>query len=127
MPNFTARLFSGGTVTVWSDPATATAPSRLNPNPARLHTYLRVAPSTSISVRATVGGVEGPLDGALGGKLFTAWWAHWSGPFPPAIVQPAGQTSVANVTFGATHLGHFILFLGRDGGGAVGIPFDVEA
>ena len=137
MPDFEARLVGAGvTAVAWTDaaapapyvaPADADAPSRLNHDAARPPTYYRVAPGSTIELRAVVGGVEAPLDGALGGRLFSAWWSQWS-DFPPTIVQPSGQSSVARVTLHAgRHLGFFQLALGRAGGGAVLVPFCVEA
>lgn len=127
MPDFTARIFSGATNVVWSDPATASAPSRLNTYPHRQPKYAKVAQGGTVVIKATVGGVEGPADAALGGRLFTSWWPEWSGPYPPAIVHTAGSSSIVTVTFASAHLGHFLLLLVRDDGGKVGIHLDVEA
>ena len=136
MPDFEARLVGAGvTLVAWADPpapvpyaSPGPAPSRLNVHGAYPPTYYRVAPGSMVEVRAIVGGVEAPLDAALGGRLFTAWWAQWS-DFPPTIVQPAGQSSVARFALNATvgrHLGFFHLGLGRTGGGALFVPFCVE-
>ena len=126
MPNFTARVTNGAAAVPWVDPATGSAPSRLNPLAAHLPRYLKATPGVSVVVSAKVGGVEGPLDAALGGELFQAWLAEWSGPWAPVVTQPGGQTSVVTVALGAMHVGHFMLVLRRENGGAVVIHFDAE-
>lgn len=135
MPDFSVRLV-GGTLTAWVDPAApagyvapagAEAPSRLAHDPAHLPTYWKVPQGGTIELRAIVNGVEAPLDAALGGRLFTAWWVQWS-DFPPPIVQAAGHSSVATVAFTpGRHLGFFQLALGRAAGGARFVPMRVEA
>lgn len=126
MPDFSVQLL-GTSVAVWDDPATADAPSRLNPEPAHLQTYARAALPRRLTLSAVVGGVVGPLDAALGGRLFQVAWAEWSGPFPPHIVQTAGRSSVATIDLGERHVGHFVLVFRRPGGGAIAVPFDGEA
>lgn len=127
MPNFTARIVGGDEVP-WFDLPSSTLPSRLNLDPDH-HPSFRlfevVATPVSIEVRATVNGIDGPLDAALGGNLFTAAWAEWSGSTPPAISYAAGQTSVVSFTVGFDHVGHFCLRLRRKNGGAVLLHFDV--
>lgn len=127
MPDFTARITSGSTNEIWVDPETASAPSRLNVFPHRQARYVRVQQSDIIVVKATVGGVEGPLDTALGGRLFSSWWAEWSGDAPPALTHTPSSSSILTVSFGADHLGHFLLMLVREDGGKVGIHLNVEA
>lgn len=138
MPDFEARLYGAGlSLRTWADlpapapycaPASADAPSRLNDDTAHPATYYRVAPGSTIELRAVVGGVEAPLDAALGGRLFTTWWAQWSDA-PPSLSQPGGQSSVVNVTFfnlNHRQLGFFQLAIAREGGGAVFVPLCVE-
>jgi hypothetical protein len=130
MPNFDV-LIDGGDEVPWVDAASLSpqAPSRLNPDPEHLPSYRRILVSFGLAnfeVHAVVGGVEAPLDAALGGDLFTAAWVEWSGPFPPAIVQPAGQTSVCQIEVSTLHEGHFCLSVSRANGGGVLVHFDVE-
>ncbi len=137
MPDFEARIHSGASTAVWSDPTAPwtrlsgsvpiTLPSRLNPNPTHPHTYWRVTPPSTVELRAKVNGVDTPLDTALGGRLFQAAWAQRSGTSPPSIVQTPGQSSVATVALTSAHLGFFLLLFWRPQGGAVAIPFNVEA
>lgn len=128
MPNFTVTNFSGSDV-VWLDPATADQPSRLNAFPLHPHTYRKVSVGLGpvvVTFKATVGGVLAPMDAALGGKLFSAAFAEWSGTFPPPITLAAAQSSLATFTVTSSHLGHFLFSFRRESGGAVNVPFDVE-
>lgn len=126
MPNFTARVTAGATVVDWDDPETPTAPSRINPPPTHPLRYLQVTPPDTLVVQATVDGVEGEVDANLGGELFQAHLAEWSGDYPPAFAPIPGQSSVVRVQLTAQHLGHHLLVLRRENGGAVVVPFDVE-
>lgn len=105
-------------------------PTRLNPDPDH-HPSFRiieaaVSPET-FEVRATVNGVEAPLDSALGGNLFSAAWLEWSGISPPPIVHAVGQTSLMTIAVTGAHAGHFCMSLVRTNGGGILIPFDVVA
>src|SRR5678815_5938595 len=119
MPTFSVRIFSGASVVPWTDPEDGGVPSRLNYDPLHPHRYLSVAPSTTVDVRATVAGVEAPLDAALGGLLFQWSWAEFSGNAPPAIVNPAGQSSKATFAVTTAHLGHHALLIWREAGGSI--------
>lgn len=136
MPDFIVTM-TGGSSALWTDTGNATTPDRLNPNPAHLHTYRRVdlgpdGGSVNITFEATVGGVLAPLDAdlVLDGRLFTAQWAEWSGPYPPVLTTSAGQSSqvVATLSAGShgvdRHEGHFLFCMIRQGGGSVSIHFD---
>jgi hypothetical protein len=122
MPNFDAVFTASGSRQVWSDPATLTKPSRLNNDERRPHTYRRTIVGVPATVSAIVDGVVGPLDAALGGDLFEAWFGEYptAGP-PPALSSPGGQSSV--VTFTAAHEGHHLLVLSRTDGGRLLVPF----
>ena len=124
MPNFDARITSGGSRQVWSDPATLTKPSRLNFDQRRPHTYRRAIASVPVTVSAIVDGVEGPLDVDLGGDLFEWWFGEFptAGP-PPATSSPAGQSST--VSFTAAHEGHYLFVMSRANGGRLLVPFIV--
>lgn len=126
MANFEARVVTGNQVP-WIDEATNDFPSRQNNDPEYLASHRRITllnPSETVEVRATVGGVEAPLDGALGGNLFVGAWKEWSGNSQPAIVHTPGQTSV--MTTAVTHSGHYCLSIRRPNGGAVLLHFDAE-
>lgn len=128
MPNFSLRITAGATSTIWQDPATATLPSRLNPIAQHQHRCWFASPLLDLVLQATVGGVEGPADAALGGKLFKWSWVEqadsgWSAPIPAT----AGFTSITTFPAGHfhSHGGHYTLLCWRDGGGAVAIPFEI--
>lgn len=125
MPSFEARITAGAALRVWSDPATAEAPSRLNPNPLHPPRYRRVEQTFAVTIQATVGGVDGPLDADLGGELFTAHFAEVPTWPPPAITSPPGRSSV--ITFTPKYKGHHLVVMRREGGGAVALPFFVES
>lgn len=113
----------------WIDEATVDIPSRQNNDPQYLSSYRAFdvsGGSRTVTVHANVGGVDAPLDGALSGDLFSAFWKEWSGTFPPPLTSPAGQTSVVSCTVTNAHVGHFCLLLKRANGGGVFLHFDVE-
>lgn len=124
MADFSVTII-GGTQTAWTDPAGVSPDraSRIKNDPDHLRSY-RAFGVTTVQVKAIVSGVVGPLDAALGGRLFTAAWIEWSGDSPPPISSPAGQSSVVNCVDLAA--GHYVLRLRRDAGGAWLVPFDVE-
>lgn len=127
MPNFSARIV-GGSEVPWEDLPSASYPTRLNPDPDHIPSFRRIDAGVSpvtIEVRAIVNGVEAPFDAALGGNLFSAAWAEWSGTAPPPIVQSSGQTSLTSISVTGSHAGHFCLSLTRTNGGGILIHFDV--
>lgn len=114
-------------VVTWTDPAVASAPSRLNPDGVN-HLYWRVHTTTVLELRAVVDGVEAPADAALGGRLINWAWVehplHGVGS-PPAITTPVGgKTSVAQVT--PLDRGHYTIQAWRADGGSVLVPFEAE-
>ena len=124
MPNFDLRVHSGASAESWDDP-------RLNHRGSTQHLYRRVYPQTwpavtTVELRAVVGGVEAPLDVDLGGDLFHAARISFSGSFPFAITQPAGQSSKILLSLSAHQLGHQELVVRRDNGGAIFLSFEVE-
>ncbi len=119
MPNFTARITAGASRAEWTD-------ERLRPSPAHPHSYRQVPQGTTVTVKATVDGVEGEVDANLGGELFTAAFAEVPTWPAPAITSPAGQSSVATFTIAANaSVGHYTLVLRRANGGSILIPFYV--
>ncbi len=133
MPDFTLRIASGATLELWKDPARPAgtqggsdpgAPSRLNPLPDAPHRRWVGTIGSPIVVRATVNGVEAPLDTALGGRLFKAWWVEQAGP-ADGPTGTAGKSS--EQTFTPLVDGHYTLGVERDQGGAIFVHVDVEA
>jgi hypothetical protein len=122
MADFTARIVTALSVMQWTDTPTGSAPTRINPNANRPHLYLQASEGlATMQLAATVGGVEGPANIALGGRLFKwSWVEHPRTIGPPAIWSPAGFSSVCNIS-GSPFLGqvgHYTILCWRDGGGA---------
>ena len=118
---------------IWTDPATAGTPTRLNAFNGLPHKYWRLEQGATIEFRAVVDGVEAPADGALGGKLIN--WAWVETPYlgigtPPAIITPVGgKASIAQVATVSgtpfTSQGHYVIQAWRESGGGVLIPFEI--
>ena len=137
MPDFTARITTavgGSLVTDFSD---TQVPSRLNPLPGKPHRHVRVPINQGgIKAFATVGGVDAPADSALDGRLFHWWWVQVPGYPVPPFQHLAGKTSEVdfpgwpNFTGSddaASALGVWVLGVRRLQGGAMLLPFTVEA
>jgi hypothetical protein len=129
MPNFDLRLAAGASLAQWHDPDPApntadSRPSRLRPHPGQ--PFLRWLGKVGILVelRAIVAGVEAPLDGALGGNLFTAFFAEQPYGGPHGMTQPAGQSS--RVRFTPLTPGHYLVGIRRTNGGAILLHLDVD-
>lgn len=133
MPDFEATITSGSVVLDWRDPEQGANPSRTNPDPLHAHRHHVVIVGATVTIKARVGGVEGPLDTALGGALFYHKWAEWPDQNiapPPLVSKVSGQSSV--ISFVPKTKGHYLLMIRRKeaagvGGGGLGIPFDVVA
>lgn len=124
MADFRAEFTAGASVVAWDDPAFGARPGRLNPRPEHPHRRHRGSPGVQVVVSARVAGVLGPLDAALGGELFTAFFAETPG-VAPALTTPAGQSSVQRFT--PTDEGHYTLRLVREGHGSLFVHVDIEA
>lgn len=123
MSDFSARFTAGTTLATWDDPATASLPSRINPVTNRRHLRAVGTVGTEVTVTATFEGVDGPLDAALGGRLFFAWFPEAAGATP--ITSPAGQSSVQRFT--PAFPGHYTFALcHEDGGGILIMHLDVQ-
>lgn len=123
MADFRAQFTAGVTVQPWTDPPLGARPSRLNARAEQSHTRHVGASATQVEVSAIVGGVLAPLDAALGGRLFTAFFAE-SAVFPqPVLSSPGGQSSVQRFT--AFTPGHYTLRLVREDGGSIFLHVDV--
>jgi hypothetical protein len=118
-------------VDTWLDPTVAGKPSRLNPTPAIPHRYFRFQYGAGIiwTLGCIVGGVDRPLDSALGGRLFTWSWFDIPSIYyaPPVITPTASKSSELTFpagTFGAK-VGHWTICATREDGGAIGISWEV--
>lgn len=119
----------------WNDPeldsASAFVPSRLNARPDVPHSFLRVSRGTTLEILAEVGGVLGPLDAALGGRLFTWSWVDHpdlglASPIPFTLT--AGQSSRVQIpsnAIGPEPQGHYAIMATRTDGGAQIVPFEL--
>lgn len=124
MPDFEARFTIGTTLETWEDPPLGSTPSRINPEPEHPLNYRRALLATTIEIRAVVGGVVGPLDSALGGRLFYGWMIECPTPDAvPPVSSPAGQSSV--VSFYPIAAGHYAYMIRRQGGGGIILHVDV--
>jgi hypothetical protein len=132
MPDFDAHFASGVSLAAWKDPprpegrstGAGGAPPRTNPIAGHPASYLRASLGATVTVEAIVGGVAGPPDAALQGHLFTTHFAELPIWPPPLIKNAAGQTSRS--TFTPYAVGHHLVVLRHDGGGAVALHFEVE-
>lgn len=122
---FTVSATAGITVGIWEDPSSGALASRINPDPE--HPHLRYLATTGVEVEfsASVAGLgAAPLDAVLGGALFAAGLAEWSGAVKPPVTAPAGQSSVQRFT--PPDPGHYTLVFRRDLGGAVTLHIDAQ-
>ena len=125
MADFRAVFSAGAVVVPWDDPAFGARPGRLNPRPEHPHRRHRGNVGVQVQVSARVAGVLAPLDAALGGELFTAFFAE-APVFPaPNLTNPGGQSSVQRFT--PIVPGHYTLRLVREGHGSLFLHVDIEA
>jgi hypothetical protein len=128
MADFTIEAVSGLTLEPWTDPDTVDPdrPSRLNPRPGLQHTFYVLRDSvTAITIGCRVDGTLTPLDGALGGRLFTWGWVDIPYLPLPVIVPSLLRSSRVIFPAGVFASGHFTIQALRPSGGAVGFSFDV--
>lgn len=124
MTDFNARFSAGTTLEPWLDPASGSRPTRLNPLTNQGHVRRVGSVGVEIEVTAEVGGVDAPLDGALGARTFFAWFAEHVGA-TPVLSTPVGQSSVQRFT--PLEAGHYTFALARHGGGGtVVMHLDVQ-
>jgi hypothetical protein len=121
MPDF-GIAFDGAPLAPWLDPPTGELPSRINPTPTHPHLRRLATVGQEVELAAVVAGVTGPLDGALGGRLFVGWFIEHPTVEPPAVASPAGQSSVCRFT--PPLPGHYTYCLRRDGGGGLILHVD---
>ena len=107
----------------WTDPATATKPSRVTDHLARQRFAWTTYTNELFEVwaRSDATGVEGEPDTALAGRLYTAWFAE-----VPALVSPyfsPGYTS--RIQCMVPLPGHCVLVVQRPQGGRIALHIDV--
>lgn len=125
MADFRVVFSSGADVVSWLDPELGNRPSRLNARTEHGHSRHVAALGDTVFISAIVAGVVAPLDAALGGRLFTAFFAE-APVFPAPLLQhPGGQSSAQHFTVDA--LGHYTLRLVREGGGSIFLHVDVDS
>jgi len=123
MPDFEARFTAGTTVQPWVDPPLDDTPSRINPEPEHPMLYRQAGTGETVTISAVVGGVVGPLDSALDGRLFYGWMIECPTPTAvPPVSSPPGQSSV--VSFVPETAGHYTYMLRRWGGGGIILHVD---
>lgn len=126
MADFDVIVASGASLQDWLDPASALAPSRLNARAGRPLKRWVGAVNAPIVLKAVVNGIVGPMDAALGGRLFATWPLEAPAqalPFDGVIAAPS-QSSVQTLT--AASPGHYTIGFRRTGGGLVHVHLDVE-
>lgn len=116
----------GPTLAQWSDDDVANA-SRLNPG-ARALAHWRVVPTATCDASAVLLADEAVhADADLGGQLYQWSW----GIVPPGLAMPslalpiAGTSATVRWTFGAQHVGLWLLTCVRHGHGSACLPIEV--
>ena len=124
MPDFEV-LVTGAAVEPWSDPAGSALPSRLNPREGRSMRRLVGTVGTAITLTAVVGGVTGPADATLGGRLFVCASAEAPHPWTVSFtILTAGWSSVQSFT--PSLAGHYLVYMRRPEGGCWFIHIDAR-
>lgn len=125
MPDFDAIVAGAVTTETWDDHPPTGGVSRLNPLPAERQRYYRCTVGAEVFLVGIVGSTMGPLDADLGGRLFTSDFGERACEYPIAATSPSAQSSIQRWT--PRVVGHYLWFLRRPGGGAIGFHIDVEA
>lgn len=125
MPDFTARLTAGVVPAVWDDHE-GSGVSRINPRATHPSKFLKATVFTPVTLKATIGGVEGPTDAALPDptKLFTSDFAEHPSPSPISPTGVGGSSSIQQFT--PLYPGHYLWVIRHADGGAVAIHLDAE-
>jgi hypothetical protein len=124
MADFDLRVSAGVEVRRWVDPVGPDGqPSRIRPHLGHDQLYFLGRVAQPIRFLMTVAGVEMPPDSALGGRLFTAYLPEGFGP--PIFTFTAGLTS--SIIWTPANPGHHVVGVRRPQGGAILVPFDIEA
>lgn len=125
MPDFDVQFFSGTQA-----PSPTWADARLTNRGIHVHRYRRIRRITGgtvdVTLKCIVHGVVAPLDTGLGGRLFSTTCVQFGGPFPPAVLLGAGQTSLITLRFSAETIGHQEFCVRRPDGGSITLSVEVE-
>lgn len=125
--DFAVDFTSGVALEPWDDPQSVSPdkPSRVNPQPEHIHKRQVGAVGVQVELTASVAGVAGPVDGTLGGELFSLAF-HEAPALPfPSVSNPGGQSSVQHFT--PIYVGHYTVQLTRPNHGAVILHVDVDS
>jgi hypothetical protein len=124
MADFDLRVSAGVESRRWVDPVGPDGqPSRIRPHLGHDQLYFLGRVAIGIRFLMTVDAVEMPADSTLGGRLFTAYLAEGFGP--PALSAAAGWSS--SILWTPANPGHHVIGIRRPQGGAILVPFDIEA
>lgn len=111
-------------VVPWTDPPSASRPSRIRSSGGVPHLHYKVTTAGWIRLSAVVNGFFEPVDALLGGRLFTRHAAEYPGTTEPPSATAAGVSAVSE--FNLTEDGHYVLVVTRDQGGAILFHVDVQ-
>lgn len=124
MPDFDVRVASGAVQKPWTDPVGPDGQaSRLRPRGGLDQLYWLGTRGVAIKLLMSVNGVEMPADSALGSRLFTPSLVEGFGP--GMFVSVPGWSSA--VLWTPLNVGHHVVGIRRNDGGAYLIPFDIQA
>lgn len=125
MADYTLRVTLGATKRPWTDPASATKPSRITMIEGISPVYHRITVGALVQIAATPnGGTEGALDGTLGGRLFSWWFAESPMGGAPIFAVPPGNSSV--MMFTPANVGSYLAVAARANGGRVALHMRCE-
>lgn len=123
MADFTVVPTSGVTVVDWLDPGSS-QPSRLNSKPGFPQKRYVGKRGVPVVLRAVVGGVVGPADASLGGRLFVAWPLEAPVmPFGGLVPHTAGYSSIVQLI--TSTVGHYTIGFRRPSGGIEHVHVDI--
>lgn len=122
MADFDVIVASGAQLQDWLDPGLSGKPSRINSRPGYPLKRWVGSQGVPVVLKAVVGGVVAPADGALGGRLFASWVVEAPIlPVPPPV-SVGGFSST--ITFAAPAEGHYTIGVRRPDGGLVHVHVD---
>jgi heme A synthase len=115
---------SGAELREWGDPSREGYVSRVNARDG--HPMRRWVAQVDVPVTITgiVGGVVGPLDASLAGRLFRAASTETPDSIPAVFTSLSGSSSVQS--FNPSRVGHYLVYLRRAGGGGHFVHLDSE-
>lgn len=124
MADFDYVVKRGVELRKWVDPPGPNGePSRVRPHLGQEQLYRLGKVGTLIVIEAVVALVQAPPDSSLGGRLFAAYQAE--GIAPQMLVSSPGLSS--SIAWTPSYPGHYVVGIRRPQGGALLLPFDIEA